>query len=70
MIRVSIDQDACMGNQLCVGEAPDIFELDSGGHARLRALHFTDADLATLRSAEALCPMGAIVVSVDAGGGR
>ncbi len=61
-IAVTVDARVCMGNQLCLGEASSVFELDDGGRARVLRSSFTEADLATLRSAEALCPTGAIRV--------
>jgi ferredoxin len=66
-IRVAVDPELCMGNQLCLGEAPTFFALDQDGHARVIAVvPFGEADLPILRAAEALCPPAAIRVEVIA----
>lgn len=63
-IVVRVDQTVCMGNQLCLGEAPGIFELDDEGHAHLVRLTFTESDIPSLESAAALCPTEAINVEL------
>ena len=54
-----------MGNQLCAAEAPDYFELDADGYARVTQRDLGGSSLTTLRRAEAICPTGAVTVEID-----
>ena len=56
-MRVHVDRDRCEGNAICVGIAPDLFELDDDDYASfrgaadglaLRLAHSDDALHATL----------------------
>lgn len=63
-VAVTIDRAACLGNQMCIGEAPGVFHLDSEGRATLLRRDFDENDLPQLESAEAMCPTGAIKVEI------
>ena len=63
-VIVAVDRAVCLGNQMCVGEAPDHFQLDDDGRARVVRTGLAAADLPLLEGAEALCPTGAITVHV------
>lgn len=66
-VVVRIDREACLGNQMCVAEAPGYFELDAEGRSRLIRTGLTEADLVPLESAEAMCPTSAIHVEASDG---
>ena len=61
-IMVTVDRSRCLGNQLCMGEAPGEFELDAEGYAHPTRSDYIEADLPKLRMAEAICPTNAIKV--------
>ncbi len=59
-MKVSVDFDQCEANGICVGYAPDVFELDDEDQ-----LHVTEGDvpedrLADVRTAVAQCPKAAL----------
>lgn len=59
MLRVEIDRELCSGFASCVDDAPEIFELDSSGKAKLLV---TETDDERALEAAADCPMSAITV--------
>ena len=60
MLRVVIDRTLCQGHGLCLGEAPDVFDLTDAGE--LVVLNPTPADdhRPALDAAALGCPTGAI----------
>ena len=59
-MKLSVDLDQCEANGICVGIAPDVFELDDED-----VLHITTAEvapdrLADAESAVAQCPKAAL----------
>ena len=65
-VRISVDHDRCVGSQLCIQFAPDVFALDENG----QSIAFNpDGDTAAqiLEAAEQ-CPMEAITVEDSATG--
>lgn len=52
-LEVSIDQDACTGDGLCVQYAPDVFEFDIDGLAYVKN---TQGDLLTTEGSQAAVP--------------
>jgi ferredoxin len=48
VVRVEVDRDRCEGNAVCVGIAPDIFDLDDEDYAVVKK------DPGTLRLASSL----------------
>lgn len=63
LIQVTVNPRTCMGNQMCVRVAPDIFELGSAGYSRV-VRDVTENDLARLRESEELCPTASITVDL------
>lgn len=59
MYRIVIDQSLCSGFGACAELAPDLFELEPGGIARVRV---GESDDEAVLEAAAACPMGAIFV--------
>jgi ferredoxin len=56
-VRVEIDPRLCIGSTNCVEEAPDAFEMDERGVARLRTPPAPDTHVTIGAHA---CPVGAI----------
>lgn len=59
-MRVEVDRDRCEGNAVCVGVAPDLFDLDDDDYAVVKADPVPQdlADLAEQAIAE--CPRAAL----------
>lgn len=64
MATLEIDQDLCIGDQVCASTQPDIFEMGDDGLAYvadgMAELEGADVDMA--REAAAACPVDAITV--------
>ena len=60
-MRVKVDRDRCEGNAVCLGIAPDIFDLDDEDYAVVKADPVPDGqeDLAEQSIAE--CPRAALI---------
>jgi ferredoxin len=60
-MRVEVDHDRCEGNAVCVGIAPDIFDLDDEDYAVVKTDPVPDGqeDLAEQSIAE--CPRAALI---------
>ena len=60
-MRVEVDRDRCEGNAVCVGIAPDLFDLDDDDFAVVKADPVPDGqeDLAEQSIAE--CPRAALI---------
>jgi ferredoxin len=60
-MRVEVDRDRCEGNAVCVGIAPDLFDLDDDDYAVIKADPVPDGqeDLAEQSIAE--CPRAALL---------
>jgi ferredoxin len=61
LILVQVNARRCMGSQVCVRTAPDIFQLGAAGYSRV-IREVTELDLVGLREAEELCPTRSIHV--------
>jgi len=65
MANVEVDQDLCIGDEVCAATQPDIFEMGDDGLAYVKdgmeAVEGADLDMA--REAEVACPVDAITVS-------
>ncbi|HXT94204.1 MAG TPA: ferredoxin [Trebonia sp.] len=60
-MKVAVDLGLCQGYGNCVSAAPDFFDLDDSGQAVvLQAAAETDEEIALVRAAAPMCPMGAI----------
>jgi ferredoxin len=60
-VQVSVDHNKCVGSQMCVYVAPEMFALDAGGQAEVKQLVSRDK---AIEAAEQ-CPMEAISVFED-----
>ncbi|QLL10486.1 MULTISPECIES: ferredoxin [Mycobacterium] len=60
-MRVKVDRDRCEGNAVCVGIAPDIFDLDDEDYAVVKTdpIPADQEDLAEQSIAE--CPRAALL---------
>ncbi len=64
-MRVVVDQLQCEGNAVCVGIAPDLFELPDDSDV-VRVLRAVDAgDELAVRDAVRLCPKQALSIEED-----
>jgi ferredoxin len=63
LVKVTVNASTCIANQMCMGIAGDIFELDPAGYSRVKR-DVTEADLAALREAEEMCPSASITIDV------
>lgn len=57
---VDVDSDACLGYALCVGIAPEYYELDEDGTAQVLRTRVEPEDGDRLRETAAICPQLAI----------
>ncbi len=57
-MKVSIDKEACIGCGVCVSIAPDVFEMDDDGKAKV--IKEEGFDESTVQSAIDQCPTQAI----------
>jgi ferredoxin len=67
--RILVDTDVCFGSGECVLAAPEVFEMDPGGTARVR----TDASPIDPASAQRVvdgCPSGALRLATPDDGVR
>lgn len=62
-VRISIDNEKCIGIGSCVTLAPDLFEIADSGKAIVLIPEPGDELHDLARSAEAGCPTDAIVIS-------
>ena len=65
MANVEVDQDLCIGDEVCAATQPDIFEMGEDGMAHVKdgMAEVDGADVDMAREAEAACPVDAITVS-------
>jgi ferredoxin len=59
MVKVLVNVDMCESNALCVGAAPDVFDLDEEGIAQVVGEVTADNE-AQVRSAVLACPKVAL----------
>lgn len=64
MLKGRVNQ-RCIGSGSCVAIAPEVFELDAFGTARVRADCPTEVDADLLWEAARACPVEAIVLEKD-----
>jgi ferredoxin len=60
-MRVEVDRDRCEGNAVCVGIAPDLFELDDEDYAVLKADPVPDGQEELAEQSVAECPRAALI---------
>ncbi|MFG1796915.1 ferredoxin [Nocardia altamirensis] len=59
-MKVSVDLDQCEANGICVGIAPDVFELDDEDQLHILEADVPDDRLADVEDAVAQCPKAAL----------
>lgn len=62
---IAVDRQLCQGHSVCVGEAPELFELDAEGLARVKTENITVSLLEKAQKAEKYCPNRAIKVTAN-----
>jgi ferredoxin len=60
-MRVEVDRDRCEGNAVCVGIAPDLFELDDEDYAVVKADPVPSDREDPAGQAVAECPRAALI---------
>jgi len=61
MAKITIDKDACLGCGACEGTAPDYFELDDEGKAKVKK-QYEEEDKDIIQEATDGCPVQAIEI--------
>ncbi|HUZ10844.1 MAG TPA: ferredoxin [Acidimicrobiales bacterium] len=64
-MRIVVDHDQCESNALCVGAAPEVFELDDADQLHLLVEHPSPDLRAKVEEAVRLCPKQAISIADD-----
>ncbi|WP_414170202.1 ferredoxin [Streptoverticillium reticulum] len=59
-MRIVVDHDQCKANGICVGIAPDVFELDDEDVLHLTVAQVPEGRLADVETAVAQCPTAAL----------
>ena len=62
MAKVKADFDLCESNAICVGLAPDVFELDDDDYLVILTQQVTADNAARVRQAVAACPKAALSI--------
>ena len=60
-MRVEVDHDRCEGNAICVGIAPDVFDLDDDEYAVVTVDEVPDDQAELVKQAVAECPRAALI---------
>lgn len=60
-MRVEVDHDRCEGNAVCVGIAPDLFDLDDEDYAIVKADPVPDGQEELAEQSIAECPRAALI---------
>ena len=60
-MRVEVDRDRCEGNAVCVGIAPDLFDLDDEDYAVVKADPVPDGQEDVAEQSIAECPRAALI---------
>ncbi len=61
MVKVTVDQEKCIGCGLCVAVCPEVFELGDDGKSHVKDPDACN-DVSRLKEAAEGCPTGAITV--------
>jgi ferredoxin len=59
-MKVKADFDLCESNAICVGIAPDVFEVDDDDYLQILTDEVTDENRARIEQAVASCPKAAL----------
>jgi ferredoxin len=68
-MKVEVDRDVCAASGVCMMIAPDVFEPDDEGYARVSGDAGLGGALDAARRAELNCPSGAIRVQASGAAG-
>lgn len=60
-MKISINRDHCIGSGMCMGAAPEVFDLDEESKAYLLRTEFGGVE-AAVEQAVALCPVKALAI--------
>jgi ferredoxin len=60
-MRVEVDRDRCEGNAVCVGIAPDLFDLDDEDYAVMKVDEIPADQEELAEQAVAECPRAALI---------
>jgi ferredoxin len=60
-MRVEVDRDRCEGNAVCLGIAPDLFDLDDEDYAVIKADPVPDGQEDVAEQSIAECPRAALI---------
>ena len=60
-MRVEVDRDRCEGNAVCLGIAPDIFDLDDDDYAVVKSDPVPDGQEDVAEQSIAECPRAALI---------
>ena len=61
-MKVKADFDLCESNAVCVGIAPDVFEVDDDDYLQILQEDVTDENRARIEQAVASCPKAALSI--------
>jgi sterol 14-demethylase len=59
-MKIVINRDFCQGHSVCMGEAPEVFEVDDDGNLKLLREDVPPELLEKVRNAAKYCPTNAI----------
>ena len=59
-MKVTIDADLCQGHGVCMGECPEVFQVDDDGEVTILQEQPDDGLRKKLQNAVRFCPSGAI----------
>jgi ferredoxin len=65
MVRISVDEDRCVGAGQCVLSAPEIFDQDDDGVVTVIDPRPGESTLDDVRQASEICPSRAITLHED-----
>lgn len=61
-MRVEVDRDLCEANEVCVGIAPAVFELDDDEELRIVHAEVPSEEIERVTQAVASCPRNALLI--------
>ncbi|MGH9301490.1 MAG: ferredoxin [Acidimicrobiales bacterium] len=64
-MKVVVDYDLCQSNALCMGAAPEVFEVREDGFMYVLDEHPGEALRSKVQEAVRLCPTGALSLQED-----
>ena len=64
-MKVVVDYDLCQSNALCMGAAPEVFEVREDGFMYVLDEHPSEALRPKVEEAVRLCPTGALSLEED-----